>query len=123
MALFAVLALVLALSGVYGVMAYRVSLRQQEIGVRVALGATALDVLRATLGQALRLAAVGLALGLVASVAVGRLVGSVLRGAGGLEWPVALGAAALLALAALAAAFVPARRLLALHPADVLRAE
>src|SRR4029450_12473046 len=63
MAVFGGLALILAVSGVYGVMSYRVSLRTQEIGVRVALGASRAEVLRLTLGQALRLAGVGLVIG------------------------------------------------------------
>ena len=65
MSAFGVLALVLALSGVYGILSYRVSLRTTEIGVRMALGATRRDVLALTLGQAARLSAIGLAAGAV----------------------------------------------------------
>jgi len=123
MSIFAAVALLLAVTGVYGVMSYRVSLRQREFGVRIALGASVADVLRMTLVQALRLAAVGLALGLAASVALGRAVGAALRGAADLEPALALSAAAVLAAVTLVAAFVPVRRALALDPADVLRAE
>lgn len=123
MTAFAGLALVLAVGGVYGVMAYRVSLRRQEFGVRVALGASATDVLRLTLGQSMRLAAIGIALGLAASVAVGRAVGAVLQGVTELDPGLALGAAAALAAATFVAAVVPARRALVADPAEVLRAE
>lgn len=123
MSIFAGVALLLAVTGVYGVMAYRVSLRRQEFGVRIALGASAADVLRMTLGQSMRLAAVGLAVGLAASLAVGRAVGATLRGAADLDATLALGAAAALAAVTFVAALVPARRALAADPADVLRAE
>lgn len=123
MSVFAGVALLLAITGVYGVMAYRVSLRRREFGVRIALGASAADVLRMTLGQSMRLAAVGLALGLAASFAVGRAVGTALRGATDLDLGLALAAALAIAAAAFVAALVPTRRALALDPADVLRAE
>jgi putative ABC transport system permease protein len=123
MTVFAALALMLAVTGVYGVMAYRVSLRRQEFGVRMALGASAADVLRMTLGQSMRLAAIGLGIGLVASLAVARVVGSALRGASELDAGLVLGAALALAAATFVAAVLPARRALALDPADVLRAE
>jgi putative ABC transport system permease protein len=123
MAAFGVLALVLAVGGVYGVMSYRVSQRTLEIGVRVALGASRADVLRLTLGQALRLAAIGLPLGAALGWAASRALGSALRGAVAFEPLVLASVAALLATAALAAAFVPARRALAVDPARALRAE
>ena len=81
MSAFGVLALVLALSGVYGILSYRVSLRTAEIGVRMALGATRRDVLALTLGQAARLSAIGLAAGAVVAFGTGRLLSSALRGA------------------------------------------
>jgi len=123
MAAFGVLALVLAVSGVYGVLAYRVSLRTVEIGVRMALGATRANVLSLTLGQALRLAAVGLGVGVVLAFGMGRLLSSTLRGAVASD-PALVGAVALaLALASLAAAWVPARRAMAVDPAAALRSE
>jgi putative ABC transport system permease protein len=123
MAAFGMLALVLALSGVYGVMSYRVSLRTLEIGVRVALGASRGDVLRLTLGQAGGLAALGLVLGSVLAVAAGRALSAALHGAIAFD----VGLLALLTgglgAAALLAAFVPARRALGIDPARALRAE
>jgi putative ABC transport system permease protein len=123
MAAFGVLALVLAVGGVYGVMAYRVSRRTLEIGVRVALGASRADVLRLTLGQALRLSAIGLVIGAVLAYAVSRALGSALRGAVVFDAGMLGLVTALLAAAALVAAFVPARRALAIDPARALRAE
>jgi putative ABC transport system permease protein len=123
MAAFGALALVLAVSGVYGVLSYRVSLRTLEIGVRVALGATRLDVLRLTLGQAARLGAVGLGIGAALAVLGSRALGALLRGAMGAD-PVLLGGvAAALAAAAGLAAWIPARRALAIDPARALRAD
>ncbi len=123
MVAFGVLALVLAVGGVYGVMSYRVSQRTLEIGVRVALGASRTDVLRLTLGQALRLAAIGLPLGAGLGWMASRALGSALRGAVAFEPLVLASVAALLATAALVATFVPARRALAVDPARALRAE
>ena len=123
MSAFGALALVLAVSGVYGVLSYRVSLRTAEIGVRMALGATRRHVLGLTLGQALRLAAIGLAIGVVLAYGMGRMLSSVLRGAVASD-PVLLAAVTFaLALAALAAAWLPARRAMGVDPAIALRAE
>jgi putative ABC transport system permease protein len=123
MAAFGVLALVLAVSGVYGVMSYRVSLRTLEIGVRVALGASRLDVLRLTLGQALRLSGLGLAIGLALAVAAGRVLSSTLRGAVALDPAVLASLTAVLAGCALLAAWLPARRALGVDPSIALRSE
>jgi ABC-type antimicrobial peptide transport system permease subunit len=123
MAAFGALALVLAVSGVYGVLSYRVSLRTLEIGVRVALGATRLDVLRLTLGQAARLGAVGLGIGAVLAVLGSRALGALLRGAMGGDPMLLCGVAAALAAAAGLAAWIPARRALAIDPARALRAD
>jgi predicted permease len=123
MAAFGGLALLLAISGVYGVMAYRVGLRRREIGVRVALGATDRDIVRLTLGQAWRLTLVGLALGIGLALVCARAISAVVRGTSALDFRLAAVAVALLAGAATLAALVPARRALALDPADVLRSE
>jgi putative ABC transport system permease protein len=123
MAVFGALALVLAVSGVYGVMAYRVSLRRLEIGVRVALGASTADVLHLTMAQALKLTATGLLIGGATGVAVTRLLSSVLMGSLPFDAATFFAATLLLALAALLAAYVPARRALAIDPAQALRAD
>ncbi|HET9317358.1 MAG TPA: FtsX-like permease family protein, partial [Vicinamibacteria bacterium] len=123
MAAFGVLALALAVSGVYGVLAYRVSLRTVEIGVRMALGATKGNVLSLTLGQALRLAAVGLGLGVVLAFGMGRMLSSALRGAISSDPALLAVVTFALALAALAAAWIPARRAMRIDPASALRSE
>jgi putative ABC transport system permease protein len=123
MAAFGLLALLLAMSGVYGVLSYRVSLRTPEIGVRMALGATPRDVLGLTLGQAARLSAIGLAIGAVLAFGMGRVLSSTLRGAVSSD-PVLISAVTVaLAVASLLAAWVPARRALAVDPVTALRAE
>ena len=123
MVAFGVLALVLAIGGVYGVMSYRVSRRTLEIGVRVALGATRGDVLRLTLGQALRLSAVGLVLGSGLGWAASRALAGVLRGAVTTDPRVLAAGVVLLGTAALVAAWIPSRRALAVDPARALRSE
>jgi putative ABC transport system permease protein len=123
MAVFGGLALVLAISGVYGVMSYRVSLRTQEIGVRVALGASAGNVLRLTMTQALWLTAAGLLAGSALGLAAARALSAALMGTIPFDAMTFAAAAGLLASAALVAAYVPARRALAIDPAQALRAD
>ncbi len=123
MGAFGVVALVLAVGGVYGVMSYRVSQRTLEIGVRVALGASRGDVLRLTLGQALKLAALGLPLGALLGWSASRALGAALRGAVAAEPLVRASVAALLGTAALVAAWIPASRALGIDPARALRAD
>ncbi len=120
---FAVIALLLAGVGVYGVMAYSVSQRTQEIGVRMALGATARSVFRMVLGQALRLVAFGVVAGLVAAGALTRLLETLLFQTEPLD-PLTFAATALvLSLVATFASFVPARRGTRITPTEALRAE
>jgi putative ABC transport system permease protein len=123
MAAFAFFGVILAISGVYAVMAYRISLRRQEIGVRVALGATKRDVLGLTLGQALRLTTIGLVAGAILSAFAGRAIAGLLRGVTEIDPKLIVGGVALLGAAMLLAAFIPTRRALALDPAEVLRNE
>jgi ABC-type antimicrobial peptide transport system permease subunit len=117
------LALMLALSGVYGVMAYRVSLRTLEVGIRRALGATSRDVLRLTMDQAVRLTVTGLAIGALLGIAMGRGLSGLLSGAMSLDVPTVGVTALMIGGAALLAAYVPARRSLSVEPTRALRAE
>jgi putative ABC transport system permease protein len=118
---FALVALALAAVGVYGVMAYSVRERTQEIGVRMALGATATSVFRLVLGQALRLVFVGVATGLVAAAALARLLERLLYEVEPLDpWTFAVTALVLLVVATVAS-YMPARRGMRMAPVDALR--
>ncbi len=120
---FGALALVLAALGVYGVVSYAVARRTREIGVRMALGARRVRVLRDVLASGMRPVLLGLALGLFGALAAGRLVAGLLFRTGERD-PVTLTLASLLlALVALAACLVPARRATRVDPAITLRAE
>jgi putative ABC transport system permease protein len=120
---FALLALILAGVGVYGVMAYSVSQRTQEIGVRMALGATADSVFRLVLGQALRLVAIGVVAGLIAAALLTRVLETMLYETEPLDpWTFAMTALVLIAVATLAS-YVPARRGTRITPVEALRTE
>jgi putative ABC transport system permease protein len=121
--LFALLALVLAAIGIYGVIAYSVAQRTQEIGVRLALGADRAHILRLILGQTMRLVLFGLTLGLIASVGASRLLESLLYEVSPRDPATLLSISVLLVSVALAAGFVPALRALRVHPIVALRAE
>jgi predicted permease len=121
--LFAMLAVCLAMTGVYGVMAYAVEQRSREIGVRIALGADKTSVLRLILGQGLVLAIAGLVLGLAGAVAATRLLEAVLFEVRPIDVQVYLGVIGLIALVTGLAGYVPAWRAAVLNPVDALRAE
>ncbi len=120
---FAAAALVLGLVGLYGVVAYSVSQRTREIGVRMALGARPSAVYRLILGEAGWLTGFGLLLGLVASVGAATLIQGLLFGVSSWDLPTLGMVAVGLGFAALLASFVPARRAAAINPVDALRAE
>jgi putative ABC transport system permease protein len=120
---FAVIALVLAGVGVYGVMAYSVSQRTQEIGVRMALGATTQSVFRMMIGQSMRQVALGIVIGLMAAAWLSQFLTAMLFQTERLDpWTFALTAAVLSTVAAIAS-FVPARRGMRVAPVEALRAE
>ena len=115
--------LLLAGVGVYGVVAYSVAQRRREIGIRMALGATAREVLRMAARTGLHPVVVGLVLGLGLSVGLGRALGGVLCGVSSTDLPTFGSVAALLVVASVAAVWVPSRRAAAVHPSEALAAE
>jgi ABC-type antimicrobial peptide transport system permease subunit len=121
--IFAAVALLLAVVGIFGVMSYLVGRRTQEIGVRMALGATRGNVLRMILGEGLRVVLIGVGLGLIEALLLGRLVKSLLFGIQPADPLTFLSAAALLTLVALAACYIPARRAMRVDPIVALRHE
>jgi len=120
---FAAMALLLGVIGLYGVVAYSVSQRTREIGVRMALGAQRGAVHRLVLKQAIRLTGLGIVAGLVCAVAAARLMGSMLFGVRAWDVPTLASVAAVLSGAALLASFLPARRAARVNPVEALRAE
>ena len=123
LAAFAVLALLLASIGIYGVIAYVVGQRTQEIGIRMALGAHRLDVLRLMLWEGMRLALIGVAIGIAAGLALTRLMSKMLYGVSAADPLTFSGVAMVLLLVALAACYLPARRAAAIDPMQALRSE
>ena len=120
---FAAIALVLAAVGLYGVIAYSVAQRTREIGVRVALGAQPADVARLVLVEAVRLAAVGIVLGVAGAIAATGALRGLLFGVGPTDPATFIVIALLLAGVALLSAYLPTRRALGVDPTEALRAE
>ena len=120
---FGTVALLLSLLGLYGVLARGVAQRSREIGIRLALGAAPRSILRLVIGQGWRLTAIGLAAGLALAAAGARLLAAFLPGVGALDVTAFAGAALVLAAGASLAMWLPARRALALEPAQALRSE
>jgi putative ABC transport system permease protein len=122
-AVFAAAALALAAIGIYGVVAFSVTRRTKEIGIRVALGAQRSGVLRLIVGEGARLAVLGVAIGTAASFAITRLLSSLLFGVRATDPITFAGVAVLLCLVALLASYLPARRAMRLDPTIALRDE
>ena len=119
--IFSSLALVLALVGIYGVMSYNVSQRQQEVGIRMALGARGHDVLRLVLREAMTLAGIGILLGVALSLFLTRLLQSLLFEVSATDPTTFIVTALLLAIVALVASYIPARRAAGVDPVVALR--
>ena len=122
-ALFAVLALTLAAVGIYGVMSYAVAQRTPEIGVRLALGAGQRQIFRLVVGESLKLAAIGLGIGLAGAFLVGRALQRLLYGVGAADAGTFAATAAVLVSVAFLASYLPARRAMRIDPMVALRVE
>jgi predicted permease len=120
---FGAVALALAAIGLYGVLAYTVSQRSREVGIRMALGASRADVLKLILTQGLNLAAIGIGIGLALALAVTRLMRSLLLDVSPTDMPAIAGVSALLIAVAMLASYVPARRAARIDPILAIRHE
>jgi ABC-type antimicrobial peptide transport system permease subunit len=116
-------ALLLAAIGIYGLMAYSVQQRTQEIGIRLALGAGPADVRRMVIFHGMRLTAAGVTVGLAAAFGLTRLLAALLFGVKASDPPVFIGVAAALSVISLLAVWLPARRATRIDPISALRYE
>jgi putative ABC transport system permease protein len=118
---FAAIAVTLAAAGIYGVMSYLVTQRTQEIGIRLALGAQQSAIARLVVAQGLWMALLGVALGMAGSLAVNRLLTSLLYGVKATDPLILIGVCCFLVMVALAASYMPARRAMQLDPIETLK--
>jgi len=120
---FATIALIMASVGLYGVISYTTAQRTQEIGIRVALGAQRLQILKLILGQGIGLVAVGIVIGIIGSIGTTRFLESLLYGVTARDMISYLSVSALLAVVALVACYIPARRAMKVDPMTALRCD
>lgn len=118
---FSATALILAVVGIYGVIAYSVAQRTQELGIRIALGATSAGIFKLVIGNGLRLALAGILVGLAASFALTRLMAGLLFQTSATDPITFVGSAVVFAVVAALASYVPARRAMRINPTDALR--
>jgi putative ABC transport system permease protein len=124
MTVFGVFALILAATGIYGVMAYAASQRTREIGVRMALGAQRVDILKLlVVGQGMRMTAIGIIIGLAGAAGLAQAMKGMLFGAISVDWTIGVGVTLLLAGVSLLACYIPARRAMKVDPMVALRYE
>jgi macrolide transport system ATP-binding/permease protein len=123
MSSFAAAALLLTVTGLYGVLSYAVARRRREIGVRIALGAERSQVVRLVLRQAALLVTAGVVLGWVGAVGAGRLLESMVYGVRPGDLLIVLGACCVMVITSLLAAYVPAARAASVNPIQALRGE
>ena len=121
LSMFSAIALVLAVVGIYGVLAYSVAQRRQELGIRMALGAEKSDILKLVVRQGIQLTAIGVLIGLVAAAALTRLISSLLYKVGAWDATTFLIAPLIFLLIGLLASYLPARRAITVDPTEALR--
>jgi putative ABC transport system permease protein len=124
MSVFGLFALILAATGIYGVMAYDVSQRTREIGVRMALGAQRGDILKLlVIGRGMRMTAIGIVVGLAGAIGLAQVLKGMLFGVSATDWATFTGVTSLLACVSLLACYIPARRAVKVDPMVALRYE